>query len=160
MELTPEDGTPSVSYENIYKVATAHGPIVAVSHLITPDDNHVTKVFFFDNASYTAYGFAMGFKENPKDTNNSKRFAKCLALLMIVNRIWGIDSLTISEKFWASGHGDDVKEAFEKDQNVVFNFIAPDSTALTVTLNSDEIVAFDQSNQAHKEDKNDVRTIE
>jgi len=149
----PEDGTPSTSWENIYKLRQAYGSIVAVSHIITPRFEHVTKVFFYEGKSWTADGFSIGHVGELTDTNN----ARIIAMIMLIQSIEGMAMNLDPSFFYNAGLGDNLKKSFDKDQNVVYHFIAPDSVLLDLTRNSDGMVSFDQSCDFIDDKENNIR---
>jgi len=145
--MTPEDGSVSTSYENAFNIALMHGPIVAVSHIITPRDEHITKLFYFDGKSHTAFGFRIGLQDD--DDNH---YAQSLALLKVIQTIWGFNPEM--EQFLEQ------KTVLDDEKNVVYHFTASDKTALRSVLDSDGMIAFTESVEILEEEQNIVRIIE
>ena len=154
MQIIAEDGTPSVSYENAFKMASMHGPVVAVSHIITPRNEHVTKLFFLDGKSHTAFGFALGNEEG------SEHSAKVLGLIMTLQTIWSVDMGSIMEKISTLGTEEDTAEAFGVQKNIVYHFTAPESNCFMAIIDSPGMLAFTDSVELLEEDENETRIID
>ena len=155
MEIKLEDGTPSTSYANAFKMVLVHGPVVGITHLITPRDEHVTKLFFYDGQSHPAEGFAIGMIEE-----DTERYSRMMALFMVIQTIWGIDISSLSEKYWALEGKKELDKANEGCKNLVYVFLAPDESALKYVLQSDGLIACLDSSNFLEDDKNIVRIIE
>jgi len=157
LEITPEDGSPSVSLENVYKMTKTHGTPVAISHAITPQREHVTKIFFFDGQSHTAYGFAIGLDIKNKDENH---FAKVYALEIAVYMIFGLPITIDREIFTTAGRNEDDEKIFAEEKNVVYYFLAPDTATLTMIMNCEGIITFENQDKILKEEENVVKVCD
>ncbi len=156
--IIPEDGTSSTSYENIFKMSFTHGPVVAVTHIITPQKDHVTKIFFLDGKTHTAMGLALGHL-NEKIKENPEFYAKCIGLLMVIQSIWGMACSFDGSQIWKLGFGEEVEKTFKENKNAVYHFFPNDKTNLSLAKESDGMIAFEQSSEFIEEDKNDIRII-
>lgn len=160
MEIKPEDGTVTISYENAFKMSLVHGPIVGIIHIVTPQEDHVTKIFFFDGQSHTAFGFSLSFSLDLVETDDDKEeYARMMALFMIIQTIWGIDIASIGENFWSIKRIDTEKK---EEKNIVYTFCASNESVLKYVLTSDGLSAFLNSVSFLKkeEEKNIIRIIE
>lgn len=151
----PEDGIPSVSWKNIYKMMQIHGSIVAVTHIITPKDEHITKIFFFEGKSWTALGLAMGYGEG----HNEDRLFRAVTLSWVINSIPTMSSVFDDSCVLELGIGEDVKKAHAAGKNVVYHFFPPDQTTILLARECDGMIAFEDSADFLKEDGNDIRII-
>lgn len=154
LEIMPEDGTPSVSFENIIKLIKTNGYPVAVTHIITPKKDHVTKIFFFNGKSHIAEGLAIGLGT---DIYDKEILPNVLAFEMVIDLIPGL-SLSIDKSILINaGHEKEDKEIFKNEKNIVYHFIPPDKALLKMNRNCDGMIAFEQSDEILKEEENDIR---
>lgn len=154
MEIITEDGTVSTSYENVFKFSLVHGPVVGILHLITPRDEHITKIFFYDGQTHTAYGFAVGMIED-----DAERYSRMVALFMVIQTIWGMDMTSFPEKYWALEGKKELDKSDEECKNLVYTFLAEDDSALKYVLESDGLIGCLDSGNFLEDEKNIVRII-
>ena len=155
LEISAEDGLPSTSYKNVCSMAIIHGTPVAITHIVIPRDEHITKIFFFDGKSHTALGLAIGYTEEMSDD----RYAKVHAMRMVIGKIDGMNIDFDSRYLLALGHGEEIEKSYKANRNVVYHFMAPDKATLAMVRDSDGMMAFDQSSEFLKEDENDIYII-
>ena len=155
--MTPqvEDGTPSVSYDNVFKMSIMNGQPIAVTHIVTPQDEHVTKIFFFNGKSHPAFGLALGLPDNASE----EREAKVISLTMVVQMIPGFAINLNPDLMTSLGVGKDVKKTFDKGMNCVYHFITPDKALLKCVRQSIGLYTFQESCDFIDEDKNDERFV-
>lgn len=148
-----EDGTAKTSIENCRILSAVHQGIVAIIHAITPQKEQVTKIFFADGKTHTAFGFRMGAYQG----SSQEYMAAIGAFILTIQSIWGINVNFNLEDVYDKGFGEDVKEAFEKQLNVVYLFVPTEETALRRDLDSAGMSAFIDCIEILKEEQNDVR---
>lgn len=157
LELTPEDGTPGTSLENAVKMTMTHGCIVAVTHIITPKNEHITKIFYYDGETHVAEGLAIGLDvENP----DKDQTPKVMAFEIIIDMIPG-SPLHINKDLLAlAGRCEDDQEIFKTEKNVVYHFLAPDSATLSLIQNCEGMIVFERSDDILKEEENVVKVCD
>lgn len=152
LETKPEDGSPTLSWENVYKLTQIHGSVVAITHIITPRGDHVTKVFFFEGKSHPAEGFALG-------AGDEEHFPKVLCMSMLIQSIPGMASNYDEAFSGVLGTDPESIAALKDGRNLVFHFMAPDIVTLPITRESSGMLAFEQSAEFIAEENNLVRII-
>ena len=151
--LEEECGDPSVSYENACKM-TINGPIVAVTHIITPTDNHITKLFYQNGSSLLCRGFTMGLSGNLNKTDTQKREATTIALMMVIQTMWGFAPVFDSEKFFKLGIDAKCKKTFNENKSMVYCFLSPEKTTPKYISESNGMLSFNQSLSFLKDNPN------
>ena len=149
MQITPEDKTLSISYENAFKLTG--NPIIAISHIITPNDEHVTKMFYLNGETHTAFGFALGEIEG-----DAERHARILGLILAIQTIWNVDMGSIMKHLSSFGN-----ESFEDGKNIIYHFTAPSHKEFSYISDSSGMFAFvDSVNFLDEEGKHNIRMVE
>jgi len=151
VELTPEDGTPSVSFENAVKMTLYHGCLVAITHIITPKKEHITKLFYYDGSTHVAEGLAIG---------NQDLIKKIVAFEMIADMIPGLASNLNKGVFVSAGECEEDLKIFQEEKNVVYHFLAPDKATLSLIQNCEGMIVFEQSDDILKEEENVVKVCD
>lgn len=139
-----EDGTAKTSLQNVFSLSILHGPVVSISHCITPEDQHMTKVFFYKGKGHECNGFELGYdsKKDPKEKAH-----KNFGFLYLLMSMWGlcvsIDPQHLSQFIWNLKPTEEV---------VVYNFFTHEEKAFPLVIESDGFECFQKSNELLEED--------
>jgi len=151
--LEEEDGSPSISYANACKM-TINGPIVAVTHIMTPTDHHITKLFYQNGSSLLCRGFTIGTPETLKGKDAKQRQATTIALMMTLQTMWGFALDFDSDQIFKLGVDEDCQKTFNENKNIVYCFTSPEKTTPKHISESNGIFSFKQSLSFLKENQN------
>jgi len=74
--------------------------------------------------------------------------------------IFGLPITIDREIFTTAGRNEDDEKIFAEEKNVVYYFLAPDTSTLTIIMNCEGIITFENQDKILKEEENVVKVCD